>query len=171
MLLYILTVWAQHKSPLLLLLKQKGQGKKATSTCPKKHTNMSDRSISLKQILIVCACWADSALIPHRMSTGTNCKPISEHLCWISGKYFLVNSSRSSSIPLNGEEKKTRKVCGSFSCTAMLVFKPDTDAALSFLGHHSKQGVYPTAVVTTWAGDTTTDILKMGTNELKVAHD
>jgi hypothetical protein len=54
------------------------------------------------------------------MSTGTNWMPLEAHRDWIWGQYRLVSSSRSPSIPLKGEEKKTRQTLGSFSLLALL---------------------------------------------------
>lgn len=56
-----------------------------------------------------------SEVMPHLMSTATKFTPYWLQKCWIWGKYFLVNSSLSSSIPPNGEEKNIRHVWGSFN--------------------------------------------------------
>ena len=80
---------------------------------------MSDRSISRRQISIVAAFDDISEVIPHLMSTGTNSYPALLQIDDNLGQYFLVNSSRSSSSPPNGELKKTRAV---LRCCLRLAF-------------------------------------------------
>ena len=80
---------------------------------------MSDRSISRRQISIVAAFDDISEVIPHLMSTGTNSYPALLQIDDNLGQYFLVNSSRSSSSPPNGELKNTRAV---LRCCLRLAF-------------------------------------------------
>lgn len=85
------------------------------TTCPKNPAKKSDRSNSRRQMLITWELEEASEVMPHLMSTATKFTPYWLQKCWIWGKYFLVNSSLSSSIPPNGEEKNIRHVWGSFN--------------------------------------------------------
>lgn len=93
-----------------------------------KPAKKSLRSTSLKQMLMTWELDEASEVIPHLISTATKWTPYWLQKCCIWGKYFLVNSSLSPSIPPNGEEKNIRHVLGSFNFnSAMYMYFVLTD--------------------------------------------
>ena len=70
--------------------------------------------------------------MPHLISTGMNCTPCVLQSDWSVGKYCLVSSSLSASIPRNGEEKNTRHTRASLSFLfPLLATDPSCSLSLS----------------------------------------
>ena len=88
------------------------------TTCPKNPTNISLLSSSFRQINAVCAITVAWWVIPQRMSTIRSWTPRDAHKVWILGQWRFVNSSRSSSKPLNGDDIKMRHTPGVLNSTS-----------------------------------------------------